>query len=369
MKWHEKRLEQKLNQRKDQGILRRLVEQKSGLIDFMSNDYLGIVKNQLLVKLSDEYIPQGATGARLLSGNTPWHVDFEASCAKFFKADAALYFNSGYDANIGLISCIAGRNELILYDEFCHASILDGIRLSNARAIKFKHNNIANLRSLLEANKGTDSWIVVESVYSMDGDFAPLLEIVQLKKEYDCALIVDEAHSTGIWGQNGSGLCTEWGIEREVTARLMTFGKAAGSHGAVVLGSTLLIEYLLNFARSFVFSTAASPRHLADLSAFFKLDMEDLRRSLFSNIEYFLSQAENTHLRIKCVRSPIQQIIFDDIEKLKITESNLIEVGIWTKAIYPPTVPQGKEQLRICLHSFNTFEEIDLLIKTVVNNG
>ncbi|MBL0295094.1 MAG: 8-amino-7-oxononanoate synthase [Saprospiraceae bacterium] len=369
MKWLETRLEQKLNQRKEHGILRRLVDQKPGLIDFISNDYLGIVKNQLLVKSQDKNIPQGATGARLLSGNSPWHVDFETACAHFFKSDAALYFNSGYDANIGVISCIAGRNELILFDEYCHASILDGIRLSLARAIKFKHNNVEDLRSLIEANKDMDIWIVVESVYSMDGDFAPLLEIVQLKKEFDCALIVDEAHSTGIWGQNGSGLCVEWGIEQEVTARLMTFGKAAGSHGAVVLGSNLLIEYLVNFARSFVFSTAASPRHLADLSAFFGLDLEDLRKSLSSNIEYFLLQAEKNQLRIKNVRSPIQQIIFEDIEKLKIAESNLINSGIWTKAIYPPTVPQGKEQLRICLHSFNTFEEIDLLIKTVANNG
>ena len=247
-------LNNKLKQREEANALRLLAPQ-SQLIDFSSNDYLGFAKEAAIHHINNntsELIQFGATGSRLISGNYELTEEAEAFLANFYNAATALIFNSGYNANIGLFQCLPQRNDTIIYDELIHASIRDGIRLSNASNFSFSHNNLTALEQKLSNAKGL-IYVVVESVYSMDGDMAPLTEIVAVCKKYNAALIVDEAHAVGIFG-NGKGLVSELGLENNVFARVVTFGKAVGVHGAAILGSNELRDYLINFSRAFISS-------------------------------------------------------------------------------------------------------------------
>ena len=244
----------KIRERQDLNTYREL-KLPDRKIDFCSNDYLGIVKNRLL-KFEEGYSPlYGSTGSRLLAGNYPLIEDAEKSLATFHESEAALIFNSGYDANVGLLSSVPQRDDTILYDYLSHASIRDGIRLSFARAISFEHNNVSDLRNKI-ANASGNIFVVTESVFSMDGDIAPIDELSEICNRYGAHLIVDEAHATGIIGERGEGLVQQSGFHSECFARVHTFGKAVGCHGAVVLGSHSLRNYLINFSRPFIYSTA-----------------------------------------------------------------------------------------------------------------
>ncbi len=251
----EQHLRQKLAERANSGNLRQL-SLNSAPVDFYSNDYLGIATLGLqhdATGTSGVKVKSGSTGARLLSGNSAEAEALEKTIAAFHRAESALLFNSGYDANTGLIASITGRHTTILYDELCHASILDGIRLSqSSKRYKFRHNNIEDLASKLKKFQSGTIIVIVESVYSMDGDTAPLREAALLCEAYNAQLIVDEAHATGVFGARGEGLVSALGLEDRVFARVHTFGKALGCHGAAVVGSDLLKQYLINFARSFI---------------------------------------------------------------------------------------------------------------------
>lgn len=204
-------------------------------------------------------LPLGSTGSRLLTGHYELLETLEDKIAEFHQGEAALVFNAGYNANLGLLSAIPRRSDVILYDELVHASIHDGIRLSPARSSVFAHNNTSALEQLLQEHQGKTIFVLVESIYSMDGDAAPLKTIQALCQKYQAYLVVDEAHSTGICGHYGEGLCVETGIHKEVFARIYTFGKAMGGHGAAVVGSKVLKDYLLNYARPLIYTTALSP--------------------------------------------------------------------------------------------------------------
>ena len=251
----------KLDTRQENGSLRSLSPQNER-IDFSSNDYLGFAKNPIIFKQVqedlDSYLPNnGSTGSRLLSGNFDFHEALESQMAAFFNAEAALLFNSGYDANIGLLSSVPQRGDCIFYDENSHASIRDGIRLSHAKSYRFKHNDLDDLRQKIEkTGTGNQGYLVVESIYSMDGDAAPLSGFAEISKAYDLNLIVDEAHSTGVYGSEGQGMVNDLGLSALVFARIYTFGKALGCHGAAIVGDALLIQFLINFARSFIYTTA-----------------------------------------------------------------------------------------------------------------
>ncbi|HLK28560.1 MAG TPA: aminotransferase class I/II-fold pyridoxal phosphate-dependent enzyme, partial [Puia sp.] len=246
-------LHKKLNERKEQNAFRqlRLPDHK---IDFCSNDYLGIVKNNLIIwnqtencKLKTENLRHGSTGSRLLTGNYPLIEETEKLIAKFHEAPSGLIFNSGYDANVGLLSCVPQRGDTIIYDYLSHASIRDGIRLSFAESFSFAHNRLDDLEKKLKVSKG-NVFVVTESVFSMDGDCAPLNEIVSLCEKYNAHLILDEAHATGVVGEKGEGLAQHLGLHEKFFARMHTFGKAVGCHGAIVLGSKTLHDYLINFS-------------------------------------------------------------------------------------------------------------------------
>ncbi|WP_299337656.1 pyridoxal phosphate-dependent aminotransferase family protein [uncultured Psychroserpens sp.] len=367
-----KKLQHKINQRKDDQSLRQLGA-SSNRIDFSSNDYLGFSKSEIIFNQAHQYlinhniIQNGATGSRLLSGNHSLYQTVEQQVCTFHNSEAALIFNSGYDANLGFFSCVPQRNDIILYDEFCHASIRDGITMSNAKSIKFKHNDLIHLEHHLnhyqEALKDIEIYIVTESVFSMDGDSPDLKLLSQISKAHNAKLIIDEAHAIGIFGNQGNGLISELNLESDIFARIITFGKALGCHGAAVLGSKALKTYLTNFSRPFIYTTALPPHALSTIKlAYDTLQNQDLkdRSKLQHNIVFFKSELKRLDLQHVFIDSysAIHCCIISGNESVKQAATELQDCGFDVKPILSPTVPKGKERLRFCLHAYNTEKEI-----------
>jgi 8-amino-7-oxononanoate synthase len=346
------KFQRNLQDRIEKGSLRSLLSFENH-VDFWSNDYLGLGRIAHPIEIS------GSTGSRLISGNSKVVEDVESKLASHFQSEAALIFNSGYDANVGLFSSLPQKGDTIIYDELVHASVRDGIRLSFANSYSFKHNDTADLEKKLKKATGT-VFVAVESLYSMDGDIAPLVALSALCIGYGALLIVDEAHSGGVFGKEGRGLCAEAGISASVFIRLFTFGKAYGAHGAVVCCSDLVRQFLVNFARSFIYTTALPEAlYLHLLNQVEAGKPEILRQQLQTNITHFTKSIQST---LSASNSPIQVIEFSDLDTCKQKAHQLQQAGFAVKAILPPTVPAGSQRLRICIHAFNTEEEIDQLI-------
>ncbi len=360
------KLAQKLEQRQNNNSLRELTTSKD-LVDFSSNDYLGLSKNDFVFKAAHQLIhsiqnKNGSTGSRLITGNNDLHESVEKFLADFFNAKSGLLFNSGYDANIGVFSSIPQRGDIILYDELIHASIRDGIGLSNAKAYKFKHNNISHLKTLIEKNIGTgDIYIATETVFSMDGDTPDLEEFVQLSEKYNAYLILDEAHAVGVFGKQGRGLVSEKKLEDKIFLRIHTFGKAMGCHGAVVLGSEELRAYLINFARSFIYTTAIPMHSVAVIKSAFEFlqKNENSIQELHQNINYFKSHINSNKINFIDSDSAIHCCIISGNDVVKQVAKTMQNSGLDVRPILSPTVPEGQERLRICLHNYNTKKEID----------
>ena len=313
----------------------------------------------------------GATGSRLLTGNHSLYTETETSIAQFHHSDSALLFNSGYDANLGFFSAVPQKGDYILYDELIHASIRDGIQLSNAHSYKFKHNDVEDLERLIEKVKATSSnsiYVVTETVFSMDGDTPPLTEMAELCQQHDVYFIVDEAHALGVFGEKGQGIIQMLEIENQIFARIITFGKGLGCHGAVILGSEELKTYLVNFARSFIYTTGLSPHSVATIKmAYQKLAQNNQAlQQLRQNISIFNQNKQLLGLKPIFVqsKSAIQCAIVPGNEKVKNIALKLQQQGFDVKPILSPTVPEGQERLRICLHSFNTENEITRLLQS-----
>jgi len=357
-------LDRKLQERSAAGAL-RVLQVAGEKTDFYSNDYLGIAKNGLIeAALFDTHYAHGSTGSRLLSGNYPLIEETEKEIASFHEAVTALIFNSGYDANFGLMSSIAGKGDLILYDKLSHASIRDGIRQSFSDSYSFAHNDISDLEKKLKNRKG-NCFVVTESVFSMDGDTAPLADIAHLCKQYDTHLIVDEAHATGFIGKRGEGLVQELKLQDQCFARIHTFGKALGCHGAVILGSQTLRNYLINFCRPFIYSTAIPPASVAAIKASYKIfpGMNKERSQLTHLISLFNSGG------FKKSVTPIQCFIVPGNDKVKQCAKRLLDNNLDARPILYPTVPLGEERLRITLHSYNTVEETEKLISILTEES
>lgn len=368
-----KNLSEKLESRKQNHALRQL-PQKQEKIDFVSNDYLGFSRSEKLFQETHQYLIQnkytqnGATGSRLISGNHPLYDVTENHIAHFHQSESALIFNSGYDANVGFFSSVPQKGDLILYDELIHASIRDGIQLSNAKSYKFQHNDFEDLeRLLLKSNGGASIYVATESVFSMDGDTPNLEELIRLTEKHNCHLVIDEAHALGIFGEKGEGHVQEMGLQDKVFTRIMTFGKGLGCHGAVVLGSSELKDYLVNFSRSFIYTTGLSPHSVATiLMGYQHLEKEkDTLLQLRENINFFNQEKQMMGMRPLFVRSKsaIQCAIIPGNEKVKTIALQLQENGFDVKAILSPTVPEGQERLRVCLHSYNSKKEITQLLR------
>lgn len=369
MKHFPKALTQKLQQREQNLALRKL-PLANHLIDFASNDYLGFAHSEVIFNKTHQFLLDknirinGATGSRLLSGNHHVYQEAEDFIAIFHQVESALIFNSGYDANVGFFSAVPQRNDVILYDALCHASIRDGIQLSNAKSYKFEHNDLEDLENLIQKFKSEEKeiYIVTESVFSMDGDCPEIENLVILSEKHRCLLVIDEAHALGVFGEQGEGLIQSLGFHNQVFARIMTFGKGLGCHGAAILGSQQLKEYLVNFARSFIYTTGLSPHSVATiLVAYHELEnQKEAIQKLRQNIILFNQEKNLLGLKPLFVRSKssIQSAIIPGNEKVKAIARQFQDKGFDVKAILSPTVPEGQERLRFCLHSYNTKEEI-----------
>ena len=365
-------LQQKLYLRTETNALRKLPVPTNG-IDFSSNDYLGFAKNEEIFDQTHQYLVKnkikvnGATGSRLISGNHNLYNITESYIATFHQSEAALIFNSGYDANVGFFSAVPQRNDIILYDELCHASIRDGIQMSHAKAYKFQHNDYEDLEQLLNKFLASNSqlptiYIVTESVFSMDGDAPNMETLVQISEKFNALLVVDEAHSLGVFGEKGEGLVQSQNLHDQIFARIMTFGKGLGCHGAAILGSNSLKEYLVNFARSFIYTTGLSPHAVATIFiAYQNLNQSCELKKLKENINFFNQQKQLLGVKPLFVysKSAIHSAIIPGNEKVKNIASQLQEKGYEVKAILSPTVPEGQERLRFCLHSFNKEEDMN----------
>ncbi|KAK3845347.1 MAG: 8-amino-7-oxononanoate synthase [Linnemannia gamsii] len=405
----EQQLQTQLESRKARSLLRRLVVIPETSTDFSSNDFLGLARNP---RLNTRFLkelhsfpthapPLGSTGSRLLDGNSRYAEDLEVLIAKFHHAEAALIFNSGFDANVGFFSSVPQPGDVILYDEYIHASVHDGMKVTRAGVKKaFLHNSIEHLEELLQTVRREDQqrkaaieastvvsgnkdssnnkdksfkprniFVAVESVYSMDGDTAPLKEIVDLLEHFDAHLIVDEAHATGVFGDQGRGLVNELGLESRVFARLHTFSKALASNGAAMVGPKVLKEYLINYARPLIYSTFTSFSNLASVKSAYQMLMAGETVELVQKVRSLISHFRTTikippHMLLPS-HSPIQGIVMDGNAKVNALSQQLIQAGLNVKPIRFPTVPKGKERVRICLHSHNTVEQVDLLIRIV----
>lgn len=373
---------QKLENRKLNNSLRNLSEQNN-LVDFSSNDYLGFAKNDVIFNETHRYLTErnitinGATGSRLLSGNHNLYTDTERLIAAFHQSESALIFNSGYDANVGFFSAIPQRNDVVLYDEWCHASIRDGIRLSNAKSYKFKHNDFEDLEKLVSQfaihNPEFTIYIATESVFSMDGDCPDLEKMVLISKKYFCKLVVDEAHALGVFGNSenfgSEGLVQKYHLQDDVFARIITFGKGLGCHGAAVLGCQNLKDYLINFSRSFIYTTGLSPHAVATIQQAYiflennKLIVEKLQEKItFFNIQKELLGLSSIFVDSK---SAIQSAIISGNTTVKNIANQLQINHFDVRPILSPTVTEGQERLRICLHSYNSENEILELLQVL----
>lgn len=353
------KLNLELSRLKEQHLFRELSIESTG-IDFYSNDYLGLGK---IARPVSEALP-GAGGSRLISGNYKSLETLESMVAKFHGAEDALVFPSGFQANIGLYKAIARKEDTFFFDEHVHASIRDGMQLSFAQKNMFKHNDLIDLEKKLESAAG-EKYIVVESLYSMDGDLAPLEDLANLCNKYSAYLIVDEAHSNGIFGENGEGLVTSGKVSKVCIARIYGYGKAFACQGASIVGSSELKSLLVNKHRAFIFSTGVSPILTEAISdAYQKISQaQALREKLLSNIKCFNSLF--SALEQNDVTSPIKSIQFSGNENVMKLALELRNQGFLAKGIRSPTVPVGTERIRVILHAFNTFEEIEALFEAI----
>lgn len=340
---------ERLLERQEVGNLRSL-QIVENLVDFSSNDYLGLARSPALDHQHEKY---GSTGSRLLTGHSASAQKLEEKIAAFHGYAAGLIFNCGYMANVGLLSTVAVRGDCILFDAQIHASMRDGIRLSRAEAFPFRHNDLEHLKKRLETlSLFRQCFICIESIYSTDGSLAPLEEISRLAEYYGAHLIVDEAHAVGVMGPQGRGLVSAKNLNSQVFAQVVTFGKALGVQGAVVLGSTILRELLINFATSFIYTTALPPYALAAINASYDLfpTLDCERKHLNNLIHHF--KASQTH---------IQPFFVPGNVEVKRASQELMSAGFDVRPLTSPTVQRGDEMLRVSLHAFNSVEEIKKL--------
>ena len=378
------RIEEFLQKRKDEDLLRILRPAASrdkgsihfkdnDYIDFSSNDYLGLSNHPELKEASrsaTEKLGTSSSASRLLSGDLDMHHTLEEKVATFKGKEGALVFNSGYQANVGIIASLCNKSDVIFSDRLSHASILDGISLSGSRHFRFRHNDIEHLESLFKKERKNykEALIITETIFSMDGDKAPLKELVALKERYNCKIMVDEAHATGIFGKEGSGIVEEEGLSERIDLIMGTFSKALGSFGAYLASSKSIVDFLINSCRSFIYSTALPPSIIAaNLRSIDLIKNEPYRRiRLLENADYLRSELEKKGFKVKG-SSQIIPLIVERSEKAIKLSQELQNRGYWILPIRPPTVPAGEARLRFSLTYNHTREMLERLINDICN--
>ena len=331
------------------------------LVNFSSNDYLGLAQHPALKRASIDAIQQRGTGSgasRLVTGSSDLHAVLEREIADWKSTDSAVLFNSGYQANIGILGALTKGGDRIFYDARSHASLLDGIHLSRATPHEFDHNDVGHLATLLHQHdsKGIRA-IVTESVFSMDGDLAPLSQLMELATAHDCLLVVDEAHAIGAFGPKGAGLCAQWNLNSDLLIQVGTCGKALGSFGAYVACHRTIADLLRNRARSFIYTTALPPATLAATQAaiHYLAGHSDRQHQLEDNRRYF-----ERCLGVSTTSQIFPLVVGPSVAAIAAAQT-LFQHGLWVQAIRPPTVPHGTARLRISLSAAHTPEQIDRL--------
>lgn len=340
-----------------------------------SNDYLGLATHPALKRAAIEATERfgvGSGASRLVSGTLPPHVQLEKSLAQFKDAESALVFGSGYLANIGLIPALINAKGLILADRLCHASLIDGCRLSGADFRVYRHRDTSHLeRLLMKSSPRRTTLIVTDGVFSMDGDLAPLPELVRLARHYQAKLLVDDAHGTGVMGRHGRGTLEYYGVEPLVPFHMGTFSKAMGASGAYVVGSESMIRYLVNSARSFIYTTAPPPAIAAAcVAGMHILKAEPERRArLWENRAYFSNGLKTMGFPLTDTQSPILPVLIGDSQKALAMSNRLLEWGVYAPAIRPPTVPNGSSRIRTTVTSEHTREQLDIVLDAFQRAG
>jgi len=335
------------------------------LLLMCSNDYLGLAGHPALREAASAAMERygfGSSASRLVSGTSALHRELEQKIARFKGTEAALAFNSGYAANTGIIPAIAGEGDLILSDSLNHASIIDGCRLSKAEVKVYRHRDVDHVQDLLKQGfLARRTLIVTDGVFSMDGDIAPIPELVLLAEKYRALLMVDDAHATGVLGDTGRGTAEHFGLANRVPIQMGTLGKALGSYGAFVAGERTLIDYLVNRSRSFIFSTALPPMVCAaSIAALDIIDREPERReNLRVNRERFVQGLLSLGIAIEDSETPIVAVMIGESEKALMVSEKLSEYGIYAAAIRPPTVPEGRARIRATITATHTADDID----------
>ncbi len=340
-------------------------------LSFCTNNYLGLANNPLIVSAVKDAVESygwGAGASRLVSGNMTLHETLESEISVFKQKESAIVFPTGYMANIGAISSLVSKGDLVICDKLNHASIIDGCRLSGADFRVYAHCDIEKLENILKkASDYSRKLIVTDSVFSMDGDLAPLPEIVSIAGRYKAIVMVDEAHGTGVFGKEGRGVVEHFNLNKEVEVVMGTFSKAIGSLGGYVCGDEDLIHFLRNKARSFIYTTALPPAVCAASIAGLKLIQEkpSFRKSLWDNIRYLKDKLCSLNFNVIPSASPIIPILIGDADKAVGISKSLYEKGILIPAIRPPTVPANSSRLRMTVMSTHTRKDLDMLIRVL----
>jgi 8-amino-7-oxononanoate synthase len=343
------------------------------VLNLSSNNYLGISFDPNLV---DDVMARfrmsgmGATASRLVVGNHPLYIEAERELAKSKQAEEALIFPSGYMANLGIIASIVGREDTVFSDKLNHASIIDGIKVSKARVERYRHNDLDHLELFLKKSNrsgGGKKLIVTDTVFSMDGDVAPLAELVELKERYGAMLMVDEAHSGGIFGPYGEGLAYHLGLHERVDIQMGTFSKAYGCYGAYVVGSKVLKDYLINKARSFIFTTGLPPVVLSSILAAIHIvkNGEDRRKQLKENADYFRKGIQSIGFDTLGSETQIIPAVIGDNEATMRFSEGLFERGVGGIAIRPPTVPEGTARIRFTVMATHKKEDLTWALEQI----
>ncbi|GAB4536008.1 MAG: 8-amino-7-oxononanoate synthase [Thermodesulfovibrionia bacterium] len=377
----EKGYEEEVKRLKRNGLLRSLITIQplhgsritingKTYINFSSNDYLGLSRHPEVIGAAIKALRRygiGSGASRLLSGTYPPHTRLEEVISRFKKTESAILFNSGYSANTGIIPAISGPDTVIFSDELNHASIIDGIRLSRAEVHVYRHRDVAHLESLIKrSNK--KRLIITDAVFSMDGDIAPLREMLDIAKRHDCSLMVDDAHGTGVLGEKGRGAVEHLGIKDKDVIQMGTLSKAVGCFGGFVAGTSGLVEFLINKARSFIYSTSIPPSVIEACIKAIEIiadDSEGLRERLWRNRKRLYEGLKDLGYDTMDSETQIIPILTGGVDETMRLSKHLYRDGIFAPAIRPPTVPEGKCRIRFSVTSMHTDEDIDRVLESL----
>ncbi|RXT06990.1 8-amino-7-oxononanoate synthase [Ammoniphilus sp. CFH 90114] len=370
---------QELDVREQKGLTRRLRRmdeiKEKGAILFSSNNYLGLAEDAEMKACAAEAILRfgtGSTGSRLTTGNSTLHEELEQQLASFKGKEAAILFSSGYLANIGTISALMGKDDVIFSDSLNHASIIDGCRLSRAETIIYKHVDMEDLEKKLKENPAArHKLIVTDGVFSMDGNIAPLPRIVEIAEAYGAWVMVDDAHATGVLGSNGAGTAEHFGLTNRVHLCMGTMSKSIGAEGGYVAADHVFIEYLRNNARSFIFQTALSPGVIAAASAGIRLIQQQpwRREKLIEQASLFRQGLKKLGFELVEGTTPIIAVVIGDAQQAVDFSKRLEEAGLFAPAIRPPTVPIGTSRIRVTLTASHQAQDLDFALHCFENIG